>query len=143
MIKTVIVFAFIILITSAFFNCKPNKLLQYKMNYKKAYVYDFKIKYLKKLLSEGFNNSGEIKAILLYDHSKGLSDPALSMDDFKLIDSFAKIGNLEMVRDSLTKVGRAEGAGGKYVFSFALEKFNSKWLDSLANSRYKMYLLQL
>ncbi len=86
-----------------------------------------------------FNESNAIKEILLTDASKGMADLPLGTPDLNLIDSFVKVDNMEMVRDSIK---RAEGAQGKYIFSYALKKFSSKWLDSLAKARYAVYKME-
>ena len=40
--------------------------------------------------------------------------------------------------DSIEGDQRAEGAQGKRPLQFVLDRFNSKWLDSIANKRYKI-----
>jgi len=40
--------------------------------------------------------------------------------------------------DSAQGVRRAEGSQGKRPLGFILHKLNSKWLDSLAKTRYKL-----
>jgi hypothetical protein len=60
------------------------------------------------------------------------------MDDYKLIDSLTTVDNQKMRMDSARSIGRvAEGAEGKHPLGFILDKLDSKWLDSLANKRYK------
>jgi hypothetical protein len=59
------------------------------------------------------------------------------MNDNKLIDSLTKVDNAKLATDSANSIGRvAEGAEGKHVLEFVIEKIESKWLDSLANNRY-------
>ena len=82
-----------------------------------------------------------MKNILVIDRS-GYGEPILSIQDIQFIDSLANIDNNTMVQDSLNRIGRvAEGAQGKPVFAYAMYKYQSKWLDSLAKARYKIYLL--
>lgn len=42
-----------------------------------------------------------------------------------------------MIIDSADGKRRAEGAKGKRPLGFIFDKLDSKWLDSLANKRYK------
>lgn len=106
---------------------------------KVSFVYTFKISYFKHLLREGFNRSEAILGVLASDRS-GYGEPILSLADNQLIDSLVTIENKKMVLDSLDRIGRVgEGAEGKHVFAYALNKFQSKWLDSLANERYKLF----
>lgn len=120
-------------------NCKTSKQSTYENEIKAAYVYGFKMAYFKRLLLEGFNHSAEIKTVLQKDASKGLADMPLTLDDWHIIDSLAKAGNAQMRKDSIRNINRAEGAQGKYIFSFALDQFNSKQLDSLAKARQKIF----
>lgn len=133
---------FIITITACLllWACKSsNHIHSYGMQMKESYVYDFKITYFKKLLIQGFDNSGAINMIIAADHS-GYGEPILSLEDYKIIDSLVVIDKKTIIQDSLNSVGRvAEGAQGKHVLTYALYKFQSKWLDSLANARYKIF----
>ena len=141
-LTTILPFAFFLLIGA---NCKITKNVNYEERLKEAEVYDYKLTYFRKLLLEGFNHSDAVKNLLSNDASKGIADPALSTYDNEFLDSCVKVDNLVIIkdsvrRDSLFKQGKiAEGNQGKYVFSYALERFNSKWLDSLAKARYSVY----
>lgn len=109
-----------------------------KKQYKTIYTYQFKLTYFRKLLKEGFNNSNEIKSIINFDRS-GFTEPILTESDYAFIDSIVQVDNLKMITDSINRVGRvAEGAEGKHVFGFVLDKLQGKWLDSLAWERYKV-----
>lgn len=132
-------FTFFIVLLVSLCGCKFTHKLSFDKNLKDAYLYDFKIRYFKQLLLEGFNKSDAIKEILNEDASKGLSDSQLSLQDIELINRYAQIGNNEMMKDSGNNGTMAEGSQGKYVFSFALGKFNSKWLDSLSKARYSIF----
>lgn len=135
---------FILIIVSliVFTKCKSSKEAIFEKRYKEAYINDFKIKYFRSLLSESFSHSNEIKVILKNDASKGLADPNLSMQDYQVIDSVVKIDNFLMAQDSarrdllVRERKLPEGNKGKYVFTYALERYNSKWLDSLSKARY-------
>jgi len=104
---------------------------------KEVYIREFKTKYFKSLLSKGFNNNkGYIEAVRI-DNSN-FSEPILSDKDYKYIDSLTTIENQFMSIDSLKSYDyRAEGAQGKRVFYYALDRYNSKWLDSICKNRLK------
>lgn len=103
------------------------------------YLDDFKIIYFKQLLLEVNNHSQAIKEVLEFDNS-GYGEVLLSTEDFHLIDSLVKLDNQKMVKDSIDKIGTvSEGSQGKDVFDFAINKHQSKWLDSIAKARYKLY----
>ena len=109
---------------------------------KKAFIYDFKITYFRKLLLAGYNNTDGIKYAINEDQS-GFGEPILSTDDHDLLDSIIKIDNDVMVKDSLDGRRRAEGAKAKRVLRYALNKYESKWLDSLAKARAKIFMKEL
>lgn len=80
-----------------------------------------------------------MKNALAKDKS-GYGEPILSIEDLTLIDSFSKVDNQSIVLDSIRRVGRVgEGVQGKQILSFALFRYQSKWLDSLAKERYKIF----
>ena len=119
--------------------CKPYR-LTFKGQMSDSYLYDFKMMYFKKLLLESFNRSEEIKKILISDRS-GYGEPLLSIEDYKILDSFVLIDRNRLVQDSLNSIGTiGEGAQGKHVFAFAIGRYNSKMLDSLAKARCKFYM---
>ena len=120
--------------------CKPyEQSVKYKKQMEETYVFTFKITYFRQLLTEAFGNSDAIREALATDHS-GFGEPILSIQDLALIDSFSKVDNQVIVLDSVDRVGRVgEGAQGKQILSFALFRYQSKWLDSLAKVRYKRY----
>jgi hypothetical protein len=103
------------------------------------YLSEFKLNYFRTLLKKGFNNSESVRNIIAFD-SSGFTEIIMSMEDFKLIDSFTNIDHSYLLQDSINKIGRvAEGAEGKAVLGYALNKYQSKWLDSLAKARRKVY----
>jgi hypothetical protein len=105
---------------------------------KDTFIYDFKITYFKKLLLSGYNNSNEIKSLMEGEQS-GFGEIILSIDDYNLLDSIVNLDNAAMVKDSLNGNRRAEGTQGKRVLGYALDRYNSKWLDNLARARYDIY----
>lgn len=108
-----------------------------KREYKSLYIDQFKLTYFRKILQAGFNQSEAIKTVIKFDRS-GFTEPLLTEDDYHLIDSLVYIDNLQMIADSIKRIGRvAEGAEGKHVFDYILNKFGSKWIDSVARHRYK------
>ena len=121
-------------------NCTSTKTNTYNQQMKQAFIFDFKITYFKKLLVEGFNKTDAIKSIVKQDQS-GFGEIILSQNDYDLLDSLVKIDNEFMRKDSLNRIGRvAEGAQGKRVLAYALSKYESKWLDTLAKARSKIFM---
>lgn len=118
-------------------NCLAQKVqTNYKLQLKQSYIQTFKITYFKRLLVRGFNNSKAINSVVNYEND-GYGEPLLSMDDYRIIDSLINIDNLTMIRDSIHRIGRvSEGAQGKRIFAYALDKFNSKKMNSLALARF-------
>lgn len=111
----------------------------YQKQMKESFIHEFKLTYFQKLFYEGFNRPKEIKQLFMKDGS-GFSEPLLSKEDLTLIDSFVNLDNQLMYKDSIDRIGRvSEGAQGKHVLDFALSKYESRWLDSLARIRYKVY----
>ena len=106
---------------------------------KNLYNEEFKIVYFEELLKKGFNSDkGYLQAVSI-DRSN-FAEPMLSPDDLKLIDSITFVDNQKMVLDSIQSVlTRAEGAVGKQVFKYALDRYQSRWLDSIANSRFVIF----
>jgi hypothetical protein len=106
---------------------------------KEAYVYSFKMTFYKRVLLYGFNQSQEIKTVISKDRS-GYGEPILLPSDILLIDSLSIVANQQMTQDSTKSIGKiAEGAQGKRVFDYVLTAYHSKWLDSIAKSRYKFF----
>ncbi|MEP6951095.1 MAG: hypothetical protein ABI863_17535 [Ginsengibacter sp.] len=105
--------------------------------YESIYIDQFKLTYFRQLLVKGFNDSKAVQEVIQFDKS-GFTEPILTIDDFRLIDSLTTLDNLKMEMDSTNTIGRvAEGAEGKHPLGFILNKLDSKWLDSLANKRYQ------
>jgi len=104
--------------------------------YKTIYIDQFKLAYFRQILIKSYNNSRAVQEIIGSDHS-GFTEPILTTTDYKLIDSLTTIDNNKMKIDSTEGDQRAEGAQGKRPLGYILNRFNSKWLDSLANTQYK------
>ncbi len=105
--------------------------------YKSIYIDQFKLTYFRKLLVKSYNNSKAVQEIINQDHS-GFTELILTMEDYRLIDSLTEVDIKTMQADSANSIGRvAEGAEGKHSIEFILDKHESKWLESLANKRYK------
>lgn len=105
--------------------------------YKANYIDQFKLTYFRQILAKSYNNSKAIQEIISLDHS-GFTEPILTEDDYKLIDSLTTADNEIIKIDSTQSNRRAEGAQGKRPLGFILERINSKWLDSLARKRLKV-----
>lgn len=76
------------------------------------------------------------------DHSV-YGEPILSADDYSFLDSLAIAENQKMTQDSVNRIGKvSEGAQGKRVFDYVLQRMNSKWLDSIAKERSKPFVKQ-
>jgi hypothetical protein len=106
--------------------------------FKQVYIRQFKLTYFRKLLFTGFNNSEALKSILNQDKSS-FTEPILTNDDYQFIDILVHQANEYMVADSVNNIGKvAEGAEGKRVLGYVLERVESKWLYRLAKSRYKL-----
>ncbi len=130
----------LILILTFLFGCKQyaNKKESHAMM-KNLYTEEFKLVYFEELLKKGFNSDkGYLQAVSI-DRSN-FAEPMLSPDDLKLIDSITFVDNQKMVLDSIQSVlTRAEGAVGKQVFKYALDRYQSRWLDSIVNSRFVIF----
>jgi hypothetical protein len=120
-------------------SCKATYQVGRKNEMKTTYLRVFKMTYFRNILKEGFNNSEAFKSIFENQFS-GYGEPLLYLEDLKLIKTLAKEANLKLTKDSIERIGRVgEGAEGKHVVAYALEEYNSKWLDSLAKARYKFF----
>lgn len=104
--------------------------------YKSIYIDQFRLTYFRKILIKSFNNSNAIREIYSIDHS-GFTEPILTESDYAIIDSLTTIDNEKLKLDSANGNRRAEGSQGKRPFGYIIEIINSKWLDSIANKRYK------
>lgn len=118
------------------FSCKNSQDAQRKSEKKSIYISQLKLHYVQIFLSKSFNDSYEVQQILKLDKS-GFSEPILTEADLTLIDSLTTIDNEKLKIDSLDGVNRAEGSQGKRPLAFLVNLIQSKFLDSLANKRYK------
>ena len=139
MIKSIIKYStLLILLSMTLIQCRTGRTKELESEMKSIYIDQFKLTYFRKLLQSGFNNSEEVKTLIKFDRS-GFTEPVLTEDDYHLIDSIVLLDNLKMTSDSVNRIGNvAEGAEGKHVLTYILNKLESKWLDSLAQQRYKI-----
>jgi hypothetical protein len=122
-----------------FTSCHSTHKAVVRKQMKESYIYDFKMTFYKRVLLHGFNQSQEIKTVISTDRS-GYGEPILLPTDILLIDSLSIVANQKMIQDSAKSIGKmAEGAQGKRVFDYLLTAYHSKWLDSIAKSRYKYF----
>ena len=129
--------ALLILIILVCTQCQSTQRANFlRKEYKSIYIDQFKLTYFRKMLIKGYNNSTAIQEIIKFDHS-GFTEPILTDSDYDLIDSLTTVDNQKMIADSISGKRRAEGSQGKRPLGFVLDKLDSKWLDSLANKRYK------
>jgi hypothetical protein len=130
--KRILLFCTLIIVS-----CCKTAQLSYKNEDNNYLIKEFKQVYFSSCLKHGFNNSNEIRKILLEDKS-GTSDFSLGLKNYNIIDSLAKISSKKIIKDSIESLTkRAEGSRGKRVLKQCLEDYTSKWLDSIANSRLK------
>ena len=132
------IYFFILLVSLNGLQCKStHNSASQKAMYKSIYIDQFKLTYFRQILIKGYNNSKAIQEIISDDNS-GFTEPILIEGDYKLIDSLTTFDNEKMKIDSTEGNQRAEGAQGKRPLGFILDRLiNSKWLDSVANQRYK------
>ncbi|MXV49612.1 hypothetical protein GS399_01405 [Pedobacter sp. HMF7647] len=118
-------------------SCKT-EIYRSKNQVKKIYVSEFKLVYVESVLKKSFNNSISIQEILNEDKS-GFTEPILTLEDHKFIDSLTTTECRNLQIDSANSIGRtAEGSEGKHVLSFIIEKIESRDLQHLAKKRYKI-----
>jgi hypothetical protein len=118
------------------FSCKTTRVPSEKAQWKSIYVDQFKLTYVRKVLLKSYNNSKAIKEIIDLDHS-GFTEPILTTEDYKLIDSLVEAENEKMKVDSVDGDRRAEGAQGKRPFQFILNTLKDRSLEKLAKRRFK------
>jgi hypothetical protein len=107
-----------------------------KVQYEEIYINQFKLTYFRQLLAKSYNGSKAIYEIISSDHS-GFTEPILTEEDFRIIDSLTTIDNQRLVADSADGKRRAEGAQGKRPFGYIIDKFTSMSLGSIAKQRLK------
>ncbi len=134
LIKFCVLVTFILLVCTQCQSTKRTRFL--RKEYKSIYIDQFKLTYFRKMLIKGYNNSNAIQEIIKIDHS-GFTEPILTDDDYKFIDSLTTVDNQQMVIDSTNGKRRVEGARGKRPLGYIFDKLDSGWIDSLANVRYK------
>jgi hypothetical protein len=112
-----------------------------KAPYKDIYLDQFRLTYFRQLLSKSYNNSNAVREIINADHS-GFTEPILTEEDYKLIDSLTTLDNKYLIADSTEGRRRAEGAQGKRPLGYLMSRLTSRWLDSLAKRRLRVRGLQ-
>lgn len=99
--------------------------------WRQIYISEFKLTYFETLLQKAFNQP-QFKETTAADRSH-FSEPILTESSRALIEQYTTQDAARIKQDSIQSIGqRAEGAQGKQVWGFALERYNSKWLDRLA-----------
>jgi hypothetical protein len=99
--------------------------------WRQIYVDEFKLTYFETLLQKAFNHPQFQKATAA-DRSH-FSEPILTESSRALIEQYTTQDAVRIKQDSLESIGhRAEGAQGKQIWRFALERYKSKWLEKLA-----------
>jgi len=137
MTKKTLIYLIILLTSLVGFQCTSTRHSKaQKQTFKSIYIKQFKLVYFWQLLNKSYNNSKAVQEIIGGDHS-GFTEAILTADDFKLIDSLTIADNEKLKIDSMQGDQRAEGAQGKRPLGFILDRLGSKWLDSIANKRYK------
>jgi hypothetical protein len=133
-----ILFSFLLIITLTTISCDSTRRTHSpKAQYKEIYLDQFKLTYFRQLLIKSYNNSNAVQEIVRADHS-GFTEPILTEDDYRLIDSLTTIDNQHLIADSTQGHRRAEGAQGKRPLGYIKDRLTSKWLDSLAKQRLKI-----
>ena len=108
--------------------------------YKDLYTSEFKMTYFKMLIERAYNHSPCVEDLLKKDKSS-FTEPLLSREDYTLLKKVVENDNAWLVKDSIESYStRAEGANGKAIFKYALEKYTRTWLDSIADRQLKSYL---
>ncbi len=131
-----LLYLILILISSTTINCESTKRTGSLAQYKKVYIDQFKLTYFRELLAKSYNNSNAVREIISADHS-GFTEPILSGEDYRLIDSLTTLDSQHLIADSIEGYKRAEGAQGKRPLGYIMDQLKSKWLDSLAKKRLK------
>lgn len=120
------------------FSCESTRRMNAQKEQLKAiYLDQFRLTYFRKLLVKSYNNDPAVQEIIEKDHS-GFTEPVLTPDDLRLIDSLTTADNEYLKIDSAEGIRRAEGAEGKRPLGYIMDKLRSKSLDSLAKKRLKI-----
>lgn len=124
----------ILSIVILFFGCKTHS-HSFRSQFKEIYVSQFKLTYTEQLLKKSYNNSVHINSVLIEDKS-GFTEPILTDVDYRYIDSITTIEANKIKIDSAESFGRvAEGAEGKHVLSFLVQRLESTDLNRMIKSR--------
>ena len=132
-----ILIVLLLLVFTSLVQCKTDQQVKSeRKQFKEVYINQFKLTYFRRILIAGFNQSESVKTLIGFDKS-GFTEAILSEYDYKFIDSLVYIDNQYMMADSSSSIGKAEGAEGKHVLGYILNKLESRWLDNLAHDRFK------
>jgi hypothetical protein len=127
----------ILLFSILFVGCKPHY-QSFRSQFKEIYENQFKLTYTKQLLKKSYNNSIHINSILTEDRS-GFTEPILTQEDYRFIDSITTIEVNKIKIDSTESIGRvAEGGEGKHIISFLINRIESGDLNKIIKSRCRV-----
>lgn len=134
------VYFFLFVISLIFYSCSNSGLTRKnKADLKNIYKEQFKLIYFRQLMIKSYNNSNAVQEIIDKDYS-GFTEPILSADDLRLIDSLTNIDNQYLIADSAKGYERAEGINGKRPIGLIIEKMKSKQFDRLIKNRMKILI---
>lgn len=122
---------YFIVFVMVFYSCGIQRNLKERL----FLVEDYKKNYFISCLGYGFNHSKAIIGIIQEDNSVS-SEFLQGKRNYRIIDSLARITKKEIKRDSIEI--NYDDSRGKRVFSKCLKGYNSKLLDSLAKTTYKL-----
>ena len=131
-------FRFVIILSFAilFLSCKTHY-QSFRSQFNEIYVNQFKLTYTKQLLKKSYNNSAQINSVLTEDRS-GFTEPILTDEDYRFIDSITTIEANKIKIDSTESIGRvAEGGEGKHVLAFLIQRLESTNLNRTIKSHCK------
>ena len=145
--KTIALFFFAILVVIlSLFSCNTNKHFQRTLSKndiyvsnrrveRKQFMYVFKMNVFVQSIQYSFNDSPEIRKLLIEDKSAVNAIDFLDLED---INSVARKVAAMVKQDSALYVAEAPGdLKGKRAFKICLEYYNGKELDSIARKLYK------
>ena len=118
-------------------SCKTAPIPNEDSQWKSIYIEQFKLTYLRALLSKSYNKSKAIQEVINTDNS-GFTEPVLTDDDHKLIDSLTTTDYERMRVDSIEGNKRAEGSQGKRPLQFVIAKLSDQSLEKLALKRFQL-----
>jgi hypothetical protein len=137
-VNKIIFYFFILFVSIQGIQCKNDTgSFSEKNKNKSIYIDEFRLTYFRQILAKSYNHSKSVQEIIDLDHS-GFTEQILTTNDYSLIDSLTTADNEKMKIDSTFGNQRAEGAQGKRQLAFILNRLDGKWIDSVAEERYKI-----